>query len=196
MKDTSSGRRLIRGNGEGFPAAITQTTDGGYVVVGSTNSSGPTFAILVLKLDAGGNIQWQKRYGWRNDSFATSVEQTADGGYIIAGNIITSTYDHSIWVLKLNYKGDIEWQRSFGSGATDVCAVRCSSEWGYIIGATSSCDLLVVKLNSTGGIIWQRRYDGGAEDYMSDIWTTWDGGFIIARTTKSSGNKDIWVLKR
>jgi hypothetical protein len=62
--------------------------------------------IRVLKLDRDGNIQWQKTYGGRSDDFASSIQQTSDGGYIVAGTV-NSFGEGGIWVLKLDANGDI-----------------------------------------------------------------------------------------
>jgi len=91
-------------------SSIQQTSDGGYIAVGNTSSYGNGEAdVLILQLDASGNIIWQKTYGGTSSDYADSVQQTADGGYIVAG--ITSSFgveDRDIFLLKIDESGDIE----------------------------------------------------------------------------------------
>jgi hypothetical protein len=61
----------------------------------------------VLKLDQNGNIQWQKTYGGRIGDFASFIQQTSDGGYIVAGTTYSFGAGRYIWVLKLDANGDI-----------------------------------------------------------------------------------------
>ena len=95
--------------------SIQQTADGGYVVAGFTNSFGAGGAdFWVLKLRGNGTIQWQKTYGAGGD-VALSVQQTADGGYVVAG--FTDSFGAGVgdfWVLKLHGDGTIQWQKTYG----------------------------------------------------------------------------------
>ncbi|MFQ5881820.1 MAG: hypothetical protein ACE5I9_05040 [Candidatus Methylomirabilales bacterium] len=97
-------------------SSIQQTSDGGYVVAGGTASFGSGRGdAWVLKLDAGGNIQWQKTYGSIAVEEAFSIQQTSDGGYVVAGEMQSWTADLSdAWVLKLDGSGNIQWQKTFG----------------------------------------------------------------------------------
>jgi hypothetical protein len=88
-------------------SSIQQTADGGYVIAGSTQSFGAGGDIWVLKLDRNGNIQWQKTYGGPRLDLASSIQQTSDGGYVVAGTTLSSDAGGDIWVLKLDANGDI-----------------------------------------------------------------------------------------
>jgi hypothetical protein len=132
--------------------SIQQTSDGGYIVAGDTRSFGAGgWDIWVLKLDQNGNIQWQKTYGGRSDDSASSIQQTSDGGYIVAGDTM-----------------------SFGAGDLDI--------W-------------VLKLDQNGNIQWQKTYGGRNGEFASSIQQTSDGGYIVAGYTTSFGAGGIWVLK-
>ena len=89
--------------------SIQQTSDCGYIVTGLTNSFGAGIADMwVLKLDGNGNIQWQETYGGANVDQSSSIQQTSDGGYIVAG--LTGSFgagNYDILVLKLDGNGDI-----------------------------------------------------------------------------------------
>ncbi|MGR3177185.1 MAG: hypothetical protein ACUZ8E_03905 [Candidatus Anammoxibacter sp.] len=192
------------GGGEEEPF-LQQTSDGGYIVTGSTESFGAGGAdFWVLKLDSGGDILWQKTYGGSNDDEATSIQQTSDGGYIVAGS--TDSFGaglSDIWVFKLDSNGNIQWQKTYGGTNHDEpFFLQQTSDDGYIVsGETRSFgaggeDVWVLKLNSSGNVQWQKTYGGvGGEGGMTCQAT--DGGYIVAGSTESfgAGNEDAWVLK-
>src|SRR4030042_1942682 len=78
--------------------------------------------VSILKLDANGNVVWQKTYGRSNYDMAYSIQQTSDNGYIVAGKTWHSGeyYNNDVWVLKLGADGDIEWQKEYGGRGYDV----------------------------------------------------------------------------
>ena len=180
--------------------SIQQTSDGGYIVSGYTDLMSDNWSnnyIWILKLDSAGGIEWQRAYGEDGPgNTAYSIQQTTDGGYIVACG--------DFRVLKLDSAGNIEWQRDYGGNDADIAySIQQTSDGGYIVaGETQSFgsswwDILVLKLDSTGGITWQRAYGGSEFDYTKSIQQTSDGGFIVGGGTSSfgSGYFDIWVLK-
>ncbi|RME64713.1 MAG: hypothetical protein D6778_07465, partial [Nitrospirae bacterium] len=100
--------------------SVQETSDGGYIVAGWTQSFGAGYGdFLVLKLDADGNVQWQKTYGGADDDGASSIQQTSDGGYVVAG--YTASFGaggYDVWVIKLDANGNVQWQKIYG-GADD-----------------------------------------------------------------------------
>jgi hypothetical protein len=134
--------------------SVQQTADGGYIVAGYTDSFGAgSYDYWVLKLSSTGSVMWQKTYGGEYDDYAYSVEQTSDGGYIVAG-----------------------YTASFGAGGDRLC---------------------VLKLNSTGGVTWLKAYGGSSYDYGYSVQQTSDGGYMVAGDTNSfgAGSSDAWVVK-
>jgi len=158
--------------------SIQQTTDGGYVVVGFTNSNDGDVSgnhglsdYWVVKLDALGDIVWQKCLGGHSSDGASSIQQTTDGGYIVAG--FTNSNDGDVsgnhglsdyWVVKLNSSGSIEWQRCLGGSDYDgAYFIQQTTDSGYVIAGLSYSndgdvsgnhggeDYWVVKLNAGGG---------------------------------------------
>ncbi|MDE2180275.1 MAG: hypothetical protein KGJ40_05420, partial [candidate division NC10 bacterium] len=92
------------GTGDDEATSIRQTADGGYIVAGVTDPllTGD-YDFWVLKLDEAGAVQWQKSYGGTTDDYATSIQQTADGGYIVAGTSDSfGARQSEAWVLKLD----------------------------------------------------------------------------------------------
>ncbi len=198
--------RTYGGSYTDYAQSIQQTSDGGYIVAGYTLSFGAeNDDIWVLKLSSTGTVDWQKTYGGSSDDYAQSIQQTSDGGYIVAGYTLSFGAGGSdIWVLKLSSSGTIEWQKTYGGGSGDYApSIQQTSDGGYIIaGITSSFgagggDVWVLKLSSTGTVEWQKRYGGSLYDRSYSIQQTSDGGYIIASITSSfgAGSSDIWVLK-
>jgi hypothetical protein len=186
--------------------SIQPTSDGGYIVAGWTISFGAGGAdVWVLKLDGSGNVTWQKTYGGAGTDWATSIQQTSDGGYIVAG--VTGSFgagSGDVWVLKLDGSGNVTWQKTYGGGSTDYAySIQQTSDGGYIVAGLTdsfgagSADVWVLKLDGSGNVTWQKTYGGGSTDYAYSIQQTSDGGYIVAGLTDSfgAGSYDFWVLK-
>jgi hypothetical protein len=184
-----------------------QTTDGGYIVAGSTNSSGIYHAWL-LKLDSLGNVVWQKTYGGVGPDSASSVQQTTDGGYVVAGELTNSSSGNPYtlaWVLKLDATGNIVWQRTYpGSSGISIKSIYETSDGGFILLGSGNISCLfcfsgaygewVVKLTAIGDITWQKVYSWGITSVANSLLQTSDGGFVVAASAKECcfGNSDNW----
>jgi uncharacterized delta-60 repeat protein len=186
--------------------SVRQTNDGGYIVAGYTESFGAVLAdFWVLKLKSDGTIDWEKRYGGLDNDYARSIQQTRDGGYIVAGQTYSFGTGGDFWVLKLNSAGDISWQKTYGGAGYDCAnSIQQTSDGGYIVaGPTNSSgaganDFWVLKLNSSGAVLWQKTYGAIFVDIPYSIYQTSGGGYIVAGCTMSFGdfsNSDFWVLK-
>lgn len=236
VKLTSSGAISWQKNMGGTAAeearAVQQTADGGYIIVGESRSNNFDLTgnlglndFWVVKTDNAGVIQWQKNLGGSLDDMAHAVQQTSDGGYIIAGqskspvggNITSNNGNFDFWVVKLDASGNLTWQKSLGGSGNDVAnSVRQTSDGGYIVagktdsnnsgqvGANNGAEnAWVVKLTSTGTLSWQDCYGGLGFDGANAIVQTNDGGYLFAGNASSnnadvSGNKggyDFWVVK-
>jgi hypothetical protein len=171
--------------------SIRQTSEGGYVVVGETWSfdTGQSDA-WVLKLDDNGEIEWQKAYGNKHHDVAYSIQQTTNGGYVMAGEtnaVVPFFGDFS--VIKLNSVGDVEWQKTYGSGWAN--SIQQTSEGGYIVAGMNKSDAWVIKLDRDGEIEWQKALGGMHGDWAHSVKETSEGGYIVAGTIKG----DAWVFK-
>lgn len=155
-------QKCLGGTGYEWAYSIQQTTDGGFIVAGRSDSNDGdvsyghgNYDFWVVKLDAFGSIQWQKCLGGTGWDEARSVQQTTDGGYIVAG--WTSSNDGDVsgnqtgqssfligdaWVVKLDGLGNIQWQRCLGgSNADGAYFIRQAADGGYImVGHTNSND--------------------------------------------------------
>ena len=194
------------GSGDDIANSIQRTSDGGYIVAGYTYSFGAGVDdIWILKLNASGDAIWQKTYGGTNADDAYSIQQTSDGGYIVAGSTASfGAGSFDIWILKLNSTGNVIWQKTYGGTAGEgAFSVRQTSDGGYIIAGDTvsfgkgASDIWILQLDSTGNIIWNNTYGGSGEDSVRSIQQTSDGGYIVAGSSTSfgAGNYDIWVLK-
>ncbi|MCJ7581540.1 MAG: hypothetical protein MUP98_13520 [Candidatus Aminicenantes bacterium] len=185
--------------------SIEQTLDGGYIVAGETQSFGAGGGdFWILKLSFLGDIEWQKTYGGDNMEMAASVQQTLDGGYIVAGETQSFGAEGNVfWILKLSSIGDIEWQKTFGqSGFFDEeVSIQQTSDGGYIVAGDylfSGEEIIVIKLSPQGEIEWQKAYGGSGWDSFHSMGLTVDGGYIVAGRTESfgqGGRASIWIFK-
>jgi hypothetical protein len=165
---------------------------------------GRTQYAWVLKLDGNGNVQWQKTYG---DGTAYSIQQTSDGGYIVAGEAYSFGAGGSdACVLKLDGDGNVQWQKTYGGTDSDfVNSIQQTSDSGYIVaGQTGSFgagfyDAWVLKLDGDGYVQWQKTYGGTANnDSANSIQQTSDGGYIVAGFTTLQSlyrDTDVWLLR-
>ena len=194
------------GTGNDSASSIQQTSDGGYIVAGDTTSFGAgNRDIWLLKLDGEGNAMWQKTYGGTGREWIESIQQTSDGGYIVAGHTPSfGAGGGDAWILKLDDSGNVTWQKTYGGTGYDrTSSIQLTSDGGYIVaGYTTSFgagggDAWVLKLDGSGNVTWQRTYGGTALDFAGSIQQTSDGGYIVAGYTESfgAGERDGWLLK-
>jgi hypothetical protein len=185
---------------------IQPTLDNGYIAVTSTNSFGAgDYDIWVLKLDASGNVIWEKTYGGPEQDLSVCVVQTAAGGYAVTGH--TSSFgagDTDLWVLYLEPDGSTVWSRTYGGAGSDKARfLTHTSDGGFIIAGTTQSfgageeDVWILKLNPSGFIAWQKTYGGAKRDYAPSIRQTLDGGFIVGASTESFDltSTAMWIFK-
>jgi hypothetical protein len=189
------------GAGKDYLEAIQQTSDGGYIVAGFTYSFGPGDAdAWVLKLDSAGTVAWQKTYGGMVNEYARSIHQTADGGYIVAGNTHSfGAGDADAWVLKLDSAGAVTWQKTYGGAGGDYAnSIQQTSDGGYIVAGNGSRSAWLIKLDASGAITWEKVYKGAADQkWAGPIQQTQDGGYIVGGGdyTSAGDSTDIFILK-
>ncbi len=182
--------------------SIHQTSDGGYIAGGvSTTFYGDRHYEWVVKLDSDGNVQWQKTYDININSSLRTFSQTVDGGFIMAGDATLSGASHDIWAIKLDASGNIEWQKTYVSGGSDVVySIQQTTDSGYMVSA-SAADMLpwVFKLDSGGNIQWQKKYKGNLiiRGAAHSVQETKDGGYITGGWVLYSGRvgSNMWAAK-
>lgn len=218
------------GTNDEYPQNIEQTSDGGYILCGSTNSNDfdvsgnhGGYDCWIVKLNATGSIQWQRTFGGGENDFARTIVQMSDGGFVISaetrsndGDVIGNHGINDFWILKLDSSGNLVWQNTLGGSNDDSpFSLHVTNDGGFIVAGISrsndgdvsgnhgSSDMWVTKLNATGNIQWQRSLGGSYDETGWSIQQTIDGGFIVAGGTASSdgdvttnqGNNDVWVIK-
>ena len=220
---------------------VEQTTDGGYIIGGSstsdisfdkTDANIGGYDYWILKIDSNGNIIWQKTIGGTSDDYLTDIHQIIDGSFILGGYSFSGIsgnkteenkggYDY--WILKIDSIGNIIWQNTIGGNNDDkLTKIKLTSDNAYILGGYSNSnisgdkdeevigildypDYWILKIDSIGNIIWQNTIGGNNADVLTEIYQTFDKGYILGgysysglsgdKSEISLGNSDFWVLK-
>ncbi|MPR37296.1 hypothetical protein [Salmonirosea aquatica] len=206
-------QKALGGSGVDVATALTASPDGGYIVVGYTQSTDGDVSgnhgnsdYWVVKLDAAGGIVWQKALGGTGYDEAKVITASGDGGFVVAGFTYSTDGDVSgnhgnsdYWVVKLDSLGSIVWQKALGGTGYDIAnALTASDDGGFVVaGFTESnngdvaenqgnADYWVVRLDSLGGIVWQKALGGTDYDDAFAITASDDGGFVVAGFTESN----------
>jgi hypothetical protein len=226
-------QKTLGGSSDDQAYSIIESSDGSYVVAGvmlsndgdvSGNHGGWDFWVVKLR-PSDGSIIWQRTLGGSDWDGATSIIESSDGSYVVAGYAWSNDGDvsgnhgrYDFWVVKLNSSdGSIIWQRTLGgSGFDEANSIIESSDGSYVVaGLTASNDgdvsgnhgwgdFWVVKLRpSDGSIIWQRTLGGSSYDEAYSIIESSDGSYVVAGFTDSNdgdvsgyhGSGDFWVVK-
>jgi len=187
--------------------SVQQTVDGGYVIAGRTLSYGSGYDVYLVKTDASGNLQWQKTFGEGDEATGYSVQQTYDGGYVIAGETVTYGSWYHVYLIKTDSSGNSQWQKALG-GYGRGHSVQQTLDGGYIIAgwgaysAETSYDAYLVKTDSLGQMQWDKylgRNTGEIPwDYGYSVQQTNDGGYIVGGSTFFDGGPgatDFYLIK-
>jgi hypothetical protein len=243
--------KAFGGSGFNVLYSLQQTSDGGYILGGTSSSdiSGDKTEASrggadywVMKLDAVGTKQWDRTFGGSDYDELQSLQQTSDGGYILGGSSGSPASgdktqalegEQDYWVVKLS--GDVppppslakQWDRTYGgSGYDELRSVQQTSDGGYILGGYStspvsgdkteinkgfcveeecSNDYWVLKLNAAGEKEWDRTFGGNGYDELLSLQQTSDGGYILGgwsdsgisgdKSEANEGGDDYWVVK-
>ncbi|MBI5219338.1 MAG: hypothetical protein HY958_10455 [Bacteroidia bacterium] len=204
---------LIGGNYNVEGNCVQITSDGGFILTGSTTEENPTNLnppgmkdILMVKTDAAGNIKWSKSMGGSKDDAGNYILQKPDGGYIIIGS--TESYSEAgqdksnIFIVKTSDNGVTDWHTYGGLYDDSGECIRQLPDNSYIIiGTTSNADntsnIYVAKIdkNDIRNIIWFKNIETGLGSSGKSIDGTSDNGYIITGTSTKNGSKDICLIK-
>lgn len=184
---------------------VQQTSDAGFIIVGYTTSYGAgTTDVYLIKTDSNGDTLWTRTYGSNIFEDGYCVQQTTDGGYIIAGRTGYWTGYGDVYLVKTDANGDTIWTRKIGGSLFDSGnSVQQTYDEGYIIaGGTSSYgagayDVYLIKVNATGDTVWTKTYGGIEYDIGRSVKITYpDSGYIIAGSSNSfSYHNDVYLIR-
>ena len=190
---------------------VQQTQDGGYIIVGETCTSGYEGSdIWLIKTDGIGNIKWSKTFGGNKEDYGVSVQQTMDGGFIIAGNTESYIVGFRTLLIKTNKYGEEEWSKTCEGSASSV---QQTNDRGYVVVGSIDkskwwwnhhTDIWLLKVDSNGNKQWTKTFGSDRYDIGKYVEQTSDDGFIIVGETfavRSSSEYDgddifdIWLIK-
>jgi len=186
--------------------SIQHTSDGGYIIVGDTDSFGAGMSdVYLVKTDSSGNEEWSQTFGGTGWDSGYSVQQTTDNGYIITG-CIEESGSSNVYLVKTDSSGNEEWSQTFGGAEYDVGhSVQQTTDGGYILtgyysdSADFTADLCLIKTDANGIEEWSQTFgEGNGNDEVGNcICPTSDEGYIITGYTGSwsAGNLDVWLIK-
>ncbi|MEP6681796.1 MAG: hypothetical protein ABJA35_00990 [Parafilimonas sp.] len=214
-------QKTIGGDNLDFARSIVQTSDGGYIIAGESESdvSGDktencrgSSDIWVVKIDSIGNVMWDKTFGGSSTEICTAIKQTKYGEYIIAGasnsNISGEKSqnchgDFDFWVLKLNNRGNLEWDKTIGGNNFEYCgAMELADDGAVVCGTTASDNTLgkmkihpgcfVAKLDINGNLQWEKVFRNWG--MFLGISRTTDNDFVLSGFCDSAKGH-IWIVK-
>ena len=195
------------GDDDDVGESVQQTTDGGFIITGYTESYGSGLKdVILLKTDDSGNEEWNVTFGGTYDEEGYAVIQTTDGGFLVAG--VTTSFSsggRDVWLIKTDNLGNEEWRSSLGGLSSDGGrSVQQTTDGGYIItGWTFSFgpgymgNTWLVKTDGLGNEIWNSTFGGSDADRGYSVKQTTDGGFVITGYTSSfgAGLDDMILIK-
>jgi hypothetical protein len=198
--------RTFGGSQDDVCASLHQTLDGGYVLVGSTESYGSGEGdIWLVKADTNGDSLWSRTFGGGSDETGYQVQQTPDSGYFIAGatrSFGSGWFD--AWIVKTDASGDSIWSRTFGGSEADFLpAMRQTMDGGYVLAGMSFSfriglsNFWAVKTNVDGDSLWSLILGGSSSDACFSVQQSSDGSFMLAGGSYSygAGHSDFWIVK-
>jgi IPTL-CTERM motif len=169
------------GTGTDVFSSVFPTADGGFIAAGTTNSFGAGgYDAWLVKVDADGNVVWQRTYGGAGDDKAYSVKPTLDGGYVVGGYTATPGGG---FVLKIDAGAQVIWQRTFAANSS-INAVDLTADGGYIVAGSTGNSAWTAKLDAVGNVTWQKTYSDALSASLggSTIQPTVDGGYVLGGT--------------
>lgn len=178
------------GSESGMGYSVQQTSDGGYIVVGSGSKT-------IIKTDENGNELWSQSY----NAAGFSIKQTLDSGYIITGQI-SSAFGPGLWLIKTDTNGNEEWSDTYSvsGGYKTGWSVHQTSDGGYIItGETdegADHNVWLIKTDGEGVIEWDKTFGDNHYQDGREVQQTIDGGYIIIGNTDTGADMgNFWLIK-
>jgi hypothetical protein len=186
--------------------SVHQTTDGGYVIAGSTQSFGAgSCDVYLIRTDSAGDTLWTRAYGGAVDDVGSSVQQTDDSGFAVAGRTYSFGAGYSdVYLIRTSASGDTLWTRTYGGQwHDDGLSIQRIADGGYIISGASESygagrgDVYLIRTNVSGDTLWTRTYGDTNVDVGESVQESTDGGYIITGYNGTFGpiNGDVYLIK-
>ena len=176
-------------------SSIQQTQDGGYIVAGFKESTDYSYDFWFIKLDKNGNKIWDKVYGTPKDDIAYSIQQTQNGGYIVAGAVTPINRGASnAWIIKLDEKGNKVWDNIYESYSAKFIQQNKNGSY-LLVGNDSSHRLKFQNIDKDGNKLWAKTYNSAVDSwslnsYNFSLINDSDGGFVLAEYMKLKKTED------
>lgn len=195
----------IHHGGSGYETGmcVRQTSDGGYIVAGESDSLDWEPDGYLLKLDASGNPQWSRFIGGDNYEVIQPIYQLPDGGYIFAGYTLSppAVSGADVWLARTDSLGYVLWDTTYHKLNWDVCwRMNPTPDGGYILGCgcdqLGTPDIWIIKTDSVGNLEWDTTYGGPSAEFIGNVHPT-DGGYFITGSTMSYGlpGLNCWLVR-
>jgi predicted secreted protein len=208
VKTDSNGNMIwnqtFGGSGDNVANAVIQTSDGGYAVAGSTDAAGAGGNdFYLIKVNADGSMEWSGTYGGVGDDYAYSLDQSSDGGYLLAGYSYSFSdgYDN-FWLVKTDSNGNLMWNQTYDGGSdSEASALIQTSDEGYAVAgsiqSSSGEAEWLVKTDASGNPQWNQTYAASGDNYATSLIQTSDGGYALGGYTDAvgAGGYDFYLIK-
>ena len=199
-------QRTYGGPGSEEANSVIQTSDGGYLLIGWTDSFGAGYDdIYLLRVNSTGDSLWAKTFGSIFYDKGFSAVETSDGGFLIVSGLgYFGYYPIDTYLIRMDENGDTLWTSSVGGSYSDACcSIIESNDSGYLLaGWTMSFgagqhDVFVIKIDTLGQMLWHKAYGGANSDVGRSINPTSDGGSIVTGYTQSfgAGGYDLYIIR-
>lgn len=189
---------------EGTPT-VRQTSDGGYIVAGSTFITATNKDVELVKLDPQGNKLWDSTYGGSNEETAMDVMQTGDGGYAVVGSTLSYPGSYNVYLVRTDATGHKAWEQHYGgSGEEHGWRILPTAAGGFAIGgdarngSNGSLDFYLVRVDGAGKSIGEKYLSvtgGSYDEYCHALITTSTGGYLMAGSWNLGSNPRVAVIK-
>lgn len=223
-------RRFFGGTNNDRAHAVVNSYDGGYILAGFSESDDTdisntkgSYDFWLVKLDADGDLLWERSYGGTGIDVAFDIEKTGDGAYVVVGHSFSSDKDISsnhgasdVWLIKIDEQGDLLWEKTLGGSMFDSAnSVKQAQDGGFLIAGNSRSsdqdltqnsgenDMWVIKTDASGNLIWQMSLGGSGIDLGLDLIEHGGSQLIFVgqsgsadfNTPQHRGGSDLVVLK-
>jgi len=171
--------------------AIANVSDGGFIITGSTVSFGSGGRdVYLIRTDANGDTLWTRTFGQAtSDEDGLSVQQTSDGGFIVAGD-----RDGSFaYLIRTSSAGDTLWTKAYDSGR--AVSVQQKQKGGFIIAGYSFTGMFLLNTDSSGNVIWDNTYSGPYNQFGYFVLRTTDGGYLLGGSGVVSIHNNQYIVK-